>query len=173
MMIEVLKSIVSAPKFNVNCDWNVIENDFKIIIPIDFKKVVEAYGSGCIDDFLWILNPFSENQSINFLASRYFIESYLSLKNEFPEYFIRSIFPEDQSFFPWCVTDNGETFNWIIDKNKSSDEWKVAIFSSDQTSEEVYDMSATELLIKLLSKEIISKILPDDFPSNNVLFNRV
>lgn len=38
-----------------------------MILPLDYKKFINKYGTGSINDFIWILNPFSENENLNLI----------------------------------------------------------------------------------------------------------
>lgn len=85
------------------------------------------------------------------------------MRKEFSSKYPRPDYPVKGSFLPWAVTDNGETFVWLVDGEP--DLWTVAIHSSDQGEEEVYNFGCVEFLLKLLSRDISSKILPGQFPS--------
>lgn len=45
-------------------NWQAVESRFGIDLPQEFKDIVSEFGSGCIDDFIWLLNPFSENDNL-------------------------------------------------------------------------------------------------------------
>lgn len=55
---------------------------------------------------------------------------------------------------------------WVVEGELDS--WKVAIQSSDQGEEEVYKFSCVEFIIKLIGRDILSKILPVQFPPLDV-----
>lgn len=171
MSVEKLKEVLPSPVIALDSmNWERVEKRYSIVLPADFKLFIKNYGTGCIDDFLWVLNPFSENENINFETSEYLIESYKVMQEEFPRDYIRPLYPKTGSFFPWAITDNGDSFGWIIDGEPN--EWKVVIFSQDQGEEEVYNMSATELLYKLLITNVRSSLLPAEFPSETISFSQ-
>lgn len=65
-----------------------------IKFPDDYKEFISTYGTGSIDNFLWILNPFSKNININFFDDmKHFQWAYRELKSEFPENYPRPPFP--------------------------------------------------------------------------------
>lgn len=142
--------------------WGEAEKEIGVQFPKDFKEFVEVYGGGLVDGFVWVLNPFSSNSNISFEKSKYFIEAYGVMRQEFPLDYVRPTYPEEYSFLPWAVTDNGETFVWVVEG--AADSWKVAIHSSDQGEEEIYNWGCVEFLLKLLDGKISSKILPAQFP---------
>lgn len=172
LLMKILPHQCSSSSYSTQ-EWTAVESRFCISLPQEFKDIVSEFGSGCVDDFIWLLNPFSENDNLNFNAAEYFIDAYKQLAADFPEYYQRASYPENGSFFPWAVTDNGETFVWIIDKNRNPDEWAIAILSNDQGEEELYELSTIEFLTALLDKKIVSSILPEQFPSDNVTFTAI
>ncbi len=86
----------------------------------------------------------------------------------FPELKRRPTYPKGNSFFPWAITDNGDSFFWVIDG--LSDEWVVGIHSPDQTEEEIYNLNMSTFLFKLLNKDIKSEILSPGWPLNSHSF---
>lgn len=164
--IDSLKEILPAPDIEVgrfNEKWKQIEEKFAIELPVDFKQFIEIYGTGKIDDFVWILNPLSANENLNFDTAKYFIDAYETSKSQFPDDYLRPKYPEDGSFFPWAATENGDSFVWIV--SGKPDEWTVAVFGRDQENEELRAMGCVEFVYRLLKKELSSKILPIDFPT--------
>jgi len=75
--------------------------------------------------------------------------------------YFRSPFPEEKSILPWAVTDNGETLVWIV--YGDPDSWRVGVHSVDQGTEGIYPVGCVEFLVMLLSKKIITHLLPADF----------
>ena len=164
MMMDQLVNLLSPPaqrNFD-NAALAVFESDWGMQLPSDFKSLVSVYGSGSIDGFVWLLDPLSKNANLNFAKSKYFIGAYIFMQQEFSSDYPRPAYPAKGSFFPWAVTDNGETFVWLIGEEPES--WRVAIHSSDQGEEEIYDFGCVEFIVKLLKGELLSRILPFQFP---------
>lgn len=164
-MINKLISLLPPPSPRALDDaiWLTFESEKNLRLPNDFKELISNYGCGAIDDFLWLLNPLSKNSNLNFEKSKYFLEAYAVMRQDFLSDYPRPDYPEKGSFLPWAVTDNGETIVWLVDGE--ADSWRVAIHSSDQGEEEVYDFGCVEFLSKLLTKDISSNILPVQFSS--------
>ncbi|MFL9674322.1 MULTISPECIES: SMI1/KNR4 family protein [Pseudomonas] len=163
-MINKLIALLSPPSQRIfdNAVWATFESEGGLRLPSDFKQFISIYGCGAVDDFVWVLDPFSENSNLNFDKSQYFIDAYAVMRQEFLSDYPRPDYPAEGSFLPWAVTDNGETFVWLVDGEPDS--WKVAIHSSDQGEEEIYNFGCVEFILKLLSRDISSKILPGQFP---------
>lgn len=167
-MINKLISLLSPPSQRIfdNTAWANFESEGNPRLPNDFKQLISIYGCGSVDDFLWILDPFSKNPNLNFEKSKYFIDAYAVMRQEFSSDYPRPAYPAEGSFLPWAVTDNGETLVWLV--NGEPESWKVVIHSSDQGAEEVYNFGCVEFLLKLLSRDISSKILPSQFPPDDL-----
>lgn len=62
MSIELLKIILKTEKEQLNGrnkNWNEVEDKFNIVFPDDYKQIIDMYGSGAVNHFLWIYSPFS------------------------------------------------------------------------------------------------------------------
>lgn len=165
-MLSKLERLLLPPASSAytSPDWVKVESEYSIQLPADYKAFVERYGGGSIDDFLWVIDPFSRSPHMNFDKSEYFRESYALMKVDFPQDYPRPPYPTHGSFWPWAFTENGDTLVWVVDDEPDS--WPVALHSADQGEEVVFSCGCIEVLCKLLGREIHSRILPDDFPSS-------
>lgn len=131
-----------------------------ITFPMDYKMFIDSYGEGSINEFLWILSPFSENENLNSIEKYKVMEdAYSSMKNEFPEQFSFDFYNGKIGLFPWGITDNGDELFW----NFTDDIIELVVYESRYVSNISYTMSMEEFLYKLLRKEIVCPIFPDDF----------
>ena len=65
--------------------WKQLQLDMNIVLPTDYKEYIKIYGTGCIDDFLWVLNPFCMNENINFIQKgESIIDAYKTLRKSHP-----------------------------------------------------------------------------------------
>ena len=85
--------------------------------------------------------------------------AYDYMKNEDSEQFFLNFYEGEYGIFPWAVTDNGDELYW----NVKEDGIEIIIYASRYSDIEVFNMSTTEFLYKLLSKDLICSIFPDDF----------
>ena len=87
---ELLKNILDIHKDVYDTgnykEWNKFEEELGIILPDDYKKFITTYGTGSINNFIWFLTPFSEDENINYLKKMNIIlQSYNISKNNFPK----------------------------------------------------------------------------------------
>lgn len=140
--------------------WEDVEKKIGIIFPLDYKMFINSHGEGAINEFLWVLSPFSENENLNSIEKyKVMKDAYSSMQNEFPEQFSFSFYNDKIGLFPWGITDNGDELFW----NFTGDIIEVVVYESGYASNMSYAMSMEEFLCKLLKKEIVCSIFPDDF----------
>lgn len=153
---------------NNNNDWDTVEQELKIKFPNDYKKFIDLYGEGAINDFLWILSPFSEYENLNTKVKiKEMYEAYKILKNDYPELCEFEFYNDEVGIFPWGITDNGDELYWYFSKKETS----IVVIESRFSNKKIYDMSMTEFLYSLVDKRIICTIFPDDFIGNENYYN--
>lgn len=140
--------------------WEDVEKKIGITFPVDYKMFIDSHGEGAINDFLWILSPFSENENINSIEQfKVMKDAYNSMKSEFPEDFSFHFYNGKTGLFPWGDTDNGDELYW----NYKEDAIELVVYESRYISNMSYKMSMEEFLCKLLKREIVCPILDEDF----------
>lgn len=163
MSIEALSSILKAPLSPVENvgDWEMIESEIRTPLPSDYKGFVTSYGTGKIDNFLWILNPFAKNIHLNLLKKMpVILEAYNTIKRQFPDDHPYSFFPEVGGLLPFGITDNGDSLFWHT--IGSPDNWSTVVSPAREAIYEEFSDEMTELLRKLLTGALVSDILPND-----------
>lgn len=150
-------------------EWNEIELKLGIKLPTDYKEFINRYGIGSINNFLWVLDPFTPNSNLNLMEKGKEIrEAYDILKNEFPKDFTHDMFPSDRGLLPCAITDNGDEIYWLT--SNIVDEWNIIVYESRSSDYYEYNMGLAEFLYKILVKEIECLAFPDDFPGEKCEF---
>lgn len=140
--------------------WEEIEKKIGIIFPEDYKLFIDFHGEGGINEFLWILSPFSENESLNSIEKfNVMKDAYISMQSEFPEQFSFDFYNGKTGLFPWGITDNGDELFW----NYKEDVVEIVVYESRYANNISYMMSMEDFLCGLLTKEIVCPIFPDNF----------
>jgi hypothetical protein len=173
MEFENLTNILPPPVeiFNSGTEkeWKYFEDRLGTSLPIDYKEFVNSYGSGAIDNFLWVLNPFIQNENLNlFLKTKVICEAYVQSKRKFPHEFLYDVYPEVGGLLPWALTDNGDVLYWITKGEHES--WQIVVFESRSTLCTSYNKSMTEFIYEIVSHNLKCTIFPDDFPSDTPEF---
>lgn len=160
-MVYNINDFVQLTQNNSNKNlWEEVEEKNSIIFPKDYKTFIDLYGVGGFNEFLWILSPFCDNENLNSIEKfKLTQEAYNCMKNEFPEQFLYKFYNGKEGLFPWGITENGDELFW----NYKKDTIEIVIFEARYISCVRYSMGTEEFLCKLLNKEIVCSIFPDDF----------
>lgn len=73
MSIKNCQFVLTLPAKPFNTEgvhgWKEIEDTIGTKFPSDYKQFISLYGTGGIDDFLWILTPFVNDENVNLIAN--------------------------------------------------------------------------------------------------------
>ncbi|HEX7446828.1 MAG TPA: SMI1/KNR4 family protein [Pirellulales bacterium] len=146
--------------------WQSVECRLSLKIPEDYKEFVTYYGSGAIDGFLWVLNPFAHHKNVNLIsqsavtldAQRQFSRETRILETPYP------LHPDARGLFPWGVTDNGDVLYWLCDSGRPASEIVVCDGRASRWRE--YKLATCQFLAALVSRNLVVDIFPEDFPSS-------
>src|SRR4051794_30748002 len=112
MQIDELTRVLPPPdspsEVPTPADWHDAETAIGTPLPADFKAFLGVYGTGCIDDFLYVYSPSARDQNVNLVArGRRTLEAMRVSKESHPDYYRLDIFPAPSGLLPFGVTDNG------------------------------------------------------------------
>lgn len=145
---------------NSNHSWNSIESEIGIVFPEDYKWFIDKYGVGAVNDFLWVISPFCENENLNSLRLfKLMKDSYEYVKHDNPEEFTFEFYCNGQGLFPWGITENGDELYWCFEEERV----EIVVFAARYTLIKRYSMSMEEFLSNILTKAIKCEAFPDDF----------
>ncbi|MDQ0233131.1 SMI1/KNR4 family protein [Metabacillus malikii] len=138
-------------------------------LPSDYVKFIETYGTGGIDNFLWILTPFVNDENVNYLGrQKEMTDAYIQSKENFPQYYKHDVYPSSGGIIPWAYTDNGDELYWLTDGKP--DEWKIVVYESRSPENYTYSLTMVEFLYQVIMKELKCNAFPNDFPSDETTF---
>jgi len=131
-------------------------------LPPDYKSFLEDYGTGCIDGFIWIFNPSSQNPNLNLLVQ---VKRQLSALDELiqqkTESKIYPLYPEIAGLLPFGITDNGDVLFWKTmgtPGNSRSPEYQE------------FQISMTSFIASVLNGTKRVAAFPEDFPNSSPSF---
>src|SRR5215208_2656346 len=164
-MLERLQQLLPPPAEPIEPGrpdgWPAVERRLGTPLPTDFKAFTERYGSGKVDDFLYLFNPFVSGQDGNLLVEKdRVLASYCQTRVRYPERLPLPPFPDEGGLLPLGRTDNGDELYWVTQGHP--DGWPVALLESRATLQEVHRMPVTGFLAALAANQLASRILPDD-----------
>jgi hypothetical protein len=163
--LEELTRIVPAPSVTVDGSgsWDSTETRLGTGLPSDYKAYIEMYGTGRLDGFIWVLNPFSRNPNLNLMtkgdaALRTLRELQSKHECEVPY----PLYPEAGGLLPWGITDNGDVLYWLTAGEPK--EWPVVLNAARDARTERHEGGMAAFLVRVLSADVVSGIFPTDFP---------
>ena len=162
-MLERLRQLLPPPADPVEPGrpdgWAEVEGALGTGLPGDFKAFTELYGSGKVDDFLYLFNPFAAGQDGNLLTEKdRVLAAYRQTRARFPERLPLPAFPEPGGLLPLGRTDNGDELYWVTEGHP--DGWPVALLASRAGFQELHAMPVTGFLAALAANQLVSRILP-------------
>lgn len=174
MALESLLEIMTPPVLPVenvgDVDWINIEELLGVGLPADYKQFINVFGTGEIGEFLLPFNPFSKNENLNLLEQikrrldfmRKMIESFGEKECPYP------LYPHPSGLLPWGCTGNGDMLFWLMDADVNN--WAIVVYAPHDELFEHYKESMTSFLEKLITGDIVSQPIPNDFINKESLF---
>jgi len=157
-----LVAAVPPPAEVVRIDWSEVEDRLGFPLPADYHALMETYGEGSFDDFLWLLHPTSSNPNLNLIEELHAQREALALDPD-------GVGPRPQELVHWASTYNGDSVYWKFDSERRLGS-SVIVNESRGDAWPEYDLSATEWLLAVLTGRIRVPVFPDDFPSRRPSF---
>lgn len=176
MSVAHLKLIMAAPASPVEParteGWCEVESRLGTGLPVDYKEFVSEFGTGCIGEFIWILNPFSQNPHLNLLTQFEGIaKTERDLKAIYGPVLPLPLFPAPNGLLPVGLTDNGDHISWLT--GGKPDTWAVVVSDSRGPEWERFDQTLTSFIAIILGGERVCGIFPEDFPPASPTFRSV
>lgn len=174
MSIEQLSAVLTPPPSPVETprhaeDWAAAEAELGTPLPADYKAFVERYGTGAVDDFLWVFNPFSANEHVNLVSGgRTRLDGLRSLRDEFDVEIGHELFPAAGGLLPFGATDNGDVLFW--EAAGEPETWTVIVRDARAPEYERFGSNMTGFLHDILSRKEVCGIFPESFPDEHPVF---
>jgi len=173
LALDALKKLMGPPPRASEAPngggWQAVERRLGIELPEDYKEFVTTYGTGAVDNFLWVLNPFSKNVYLNlFDEGKAKLDALRQLRDEFRENIPYAFYPDADGLFPWGVTDNGDVLYWLCNGRRASS--LIVVNESRGPRWREFQLSTVEFLAALVTRELVVDVFPNDFPSESPMF---
>jgi hypothetical protein len=136
--------------------WKILQRQFGVTFPSDYFELVCTYGHGCMDDFLWLPDPFSSGWLQ--LVMRRLQAMYESRAVQYGKTVPYALYPERGGLFPWAYTDNGDTIYWTVGEDR------VVVGAARDPDWDERRTSLSTFLADLIEHKVSSNVLPDTFP---------
>lgn len=172
MEINDLYSILPRPSRPVETgddeSWSRIAKKVGTRLPIDYVYFINSYGTGRINDFLAVLNPFTAHTYLNLLEQIPRLLSGLrELREEDPEEYPYPLYFEPCGLLPWGISDDGDIFCWLTEG--SPDQWHVVTVPR-QSGVELFEVTMVKFIEHALRGQVESSAIPTDFSEHGPSF---
>ena len=140
--------------------------------PADYRALVDAYGPGRFDGFLWVLQPSSSNRYLDLgYQTGAQLDALRVLRDEGEEIPFELDDPATHAI-AWAMTDNGDVVWWRRAPGAPPEAWTVAVTDSRGPYWDAYDGPATRFLHDVLTRRFTGTVFPEDFPSDAPRFDQ-
>ena len=161
MAIDQLLKILPQPSSPTEArgSWEEVESALTIKLPNDFIAFIENYGTGRLNNFLTVFNPFSKRANLNLLVqSKNQLGALAELQEQFTEFRTFTLFPKKGGLLPVAMTDNGDTIYWLTQGEPS--EWSMVVCDARGPEFERFDCSLTKFLVDILAGKLKCNVMP-------------
>lgn len=110
--------------------WPGVEAGLGLELPSDFKQLLEDYGLGHFNDFLFAFNPTVGNPLVNLQRS---VLEYADIDRTGRAEGVSipyPIYPEPGGLVAWGKSDNGDVLFWLTEPADDPDSWQIVASQS-------------------------------------------
>ncbi|GAB2929727.1 hypothetical protein [Streptomyces mayteni] len=146
------------------------EQTVRPTIPESHRALVDTYGVGCFDEFLWIYGLGAENPHQDIVAATDSMRAILrgmriaEIREALRVY---GLGPDE--LVQWGGTDNGDALLWVPVGDPGA--WPTLIIETGQLDFALLEGSSTRIILDLLTGALRVRCFPEDFPSDEPEFS--
>ncbi|MEV7145585.1 SMI1/KNR4 family protein [Streptomyces sp. NPDC093084] len=161
-----IRSLLGEPGFNWTdpAPWDGMRREFGIEFPEDFREIVDAYGSVCVNDQLYVEHP--AGHLLHNLAESVRGDLELFREDDMAEYLPGPAGAHPGELMPVASAVTGESVFLRVPED-SSVPWRVVVVELDSPAWTLHDMTFGEWLLAYLRGEDVtvrSRRFPPDRP---------
>jgi hypothetical protein len=163
--VDRLMEIVPPPApAGAEVDWEDAARALRTALPADYRQLIERYGGGQFDQYLWLLEPASRSlyDLIEIVEEREEALEYLWSGGEAKPTLLDA--PGVRAI-AWGSTDNGEYLYWLVRPGSVPDEWTVLVNEARGEEWEHFEMGCAEFLVGTLTAGVRSDLFWSRYPT--------
>ncbi|WP_436773847.1 SMI1/KNR4 family protein [Yinghuangia sp. YIM S09857] len=142
-------------------DWGAAESALGAVLPSDYKRAVEYFGSGEFDGYIGFLVPFSENSLLDLQLSNDELNAVLERHPNYREFYSPyAVYPQSGGLLDWAYCGYGQRFYWLTDGD-DPDRWPVIAWQDRGHEKFRFDGSTSEFLYRLLTEDLEIDFIPE------------
>lgn len=136
--------------------WPKVEHRLARPLPDDYRRYIQAYGTGCFGRFLWPLNPFAKPDEHNLLVAA---EPAFDSRGRPLDAFAAA-----EGLVRWGHTDDGCRLYWRPDGEP--DVWPVIVWRppgpAGPADHQMFPCNMTEFVYRWLQGDMTVRLFPDE-----------
>jgi SMI1-KNR4 cell-wall len=145
--------------------WAEVSARLGTALPADYVELLETYGGGQFDGYLYLLEPFAPNDSYDLMHAADVRAGALDLLWSNGEPRPSFLDAPGQRLLPWASGDGGEYCYWLVTPGIAPDRWPVVVNEGRGPGWEHFDLGCAAFLLAVLHRHVDSTILTaEDFP---------
>lgn len=168
--LDDLIRLVPPPPTVTPANWAALVLPGGARPPADYRALVDVYGPGSFDGFLWVLQPTSPNRYLDLTyQSEGQLDALRVLRDDGQEMPYEIDDPASH-LVAWAMTDNGDGIYWRRQAGAPSEAWTVVVNEGRGPDWDAYDGPATQFLLDVLTRRVTIDVFPEDWPSASPRF---
>ncbi|MEV0032188.1 SMI1/KNR4 family protein [Nocardia sp. NPDC050793] len=156
--VEQLGQLVSPPSKRRDIEWDAVERELGVELPADYKELIDTYGGGYWDEYLYVLEPGCPNNYYDLVGWKDWQAEVLEDLWQFEDK-PAELQEDGARLLPWATTDNGEHLYWLIRPSQRPDDWTVMVNEARGERWEHFGHTCTQFLASALTGDIRSTLL--------------
>ncbi|WP_091638506.1 hypothetical protein [Micromonospora pallida] len=146
--------------------WSELERRLGFAVPQDYTWLVDAYGPGCFDGFLHVLQPKSRFEPIRIGS---FGEKYRErIKAQIETG--RTIRHAPEQLQPVARTEDGDVISWVMMPAEHSASWGLTINNPSRSEWLSFEGGIASFLHAVFVDGLRMSFFPEGFPSSSPAF---
>ncbi|MFC1997219.1 SMI1/KNR4 family protein [Chloroflexota bacterium] len=167
-LFNLIPPPVNPKETGTSKSWEKIETRLGLQLPADYKDFIDHYGTGSFNNFIMVYNPFALDEYYNLFYALDTLHQADRLTQMMGDPVWTAVhpfglYPANEGLLPWGGTTNMDnTFFWQI--KGAPETWETIFYNLRYGEYEVWKYPLTEFLYRLVTRQIESVLLPEDYP---------
>lgn len=157
-----LAAVLNFPEsLHISVDWRAAESALGVVLPSDYKRLVEHFGSGEFDGYIGLLVPFADNSLLDLLSSNDELNAVLDGNPDYREFYAPfAVYPQSGGLLDWAYCGYGPRFYWLTEGD-DPDRWPVIAWQDRGEERFRFEGSTSEFLYRLLTEDLEIDFIPE------------
>ncbi len=141
--------------------WDGVERALGTVLPTDYKRFVNIYGSGDFNDLIAVLSPFAAPPDDLLSLVDTLLEPYREGRHRLmPEQCPFPAYPEPEGLLPVAIDTHGGTLYWLT--RGCPDDWSLVHYDMHSNYDyQQHSMSLVPFLARWLTGQLTHELLRD------------